>query len=171
MAPVARPAVERITGRVDVSGGPTACHVWLGARHHSGYGRIAVGSRRTAKILAAHRVAYEAANGPIPPGMLVCHHCDNPPCCNPAHLFLGTHADNMADMAAKGRRVTVRLAGAAHGMAKLSECDVANVRLSAAGGESNASIARRIGMSQAQIGKIVSGKSWAALARTKDGPK
>lgn len=75
------------------------CWVWTGTRWSTGYGRL-VGGR------AAHRVAWELTNGPIPRGLLVCHHCDNPPCCRPDHLFLGTSKDNAMDASAKGRLLT-----------------------------------------------------------------
>jgi hypothetical protein len=75
------------------------CREWQGARQPTGYGEITVNG----KSATTHRLAWELAHGPIPTGMCVCHHCDNPPCCEPSHLFLGTHKDNMQDAAKKGR--------------------------------------------------------------------
>jgi hypothetical protein len=77
------------------------CWEWRGARSADGYGQRRIGG----KLLYLHRLAYEWAAGAIPAGMLVCHRCDNPPCCNPDHLFLGSRADNARDMCRKGRNV------------------------------------------------------------------
>src|SRR5690242_6357246 len=75
------------------------CWEWNGARSARGYGKKKIMFRD----YTTHRLAYAWANGPIPAGMLVMHTCDNPPCCNPRHLRLGTHLDNQRDKAAKGR--------------------------------------------------------------------
>lgn len=75
------------------------CLEWTAGKYATGYGKFHV--KRVAT--GAHRVAWTLANGQIPDGLLVCHRCDNPPCLNVDHLFLGTHADNHADMEAKGR--------------------------------------------------------------------
>lgn len=92
--------VDRFWSKVDRSGGPDACWPWTGARSKHGYGIFDAGG----KTLRAHRVALTLENGPIPDGMLACHRCDNPPCCNPYRcLFPGTHADNMSDRSGRGR--------------------------------------------------------------------
>lgn len=78
---------------------PNGCLEWTGTINKSGYGLISIHG----KPVRAHRFAWELVNGPIPPGLFACHKCDNPPCCNVEHLFLGTHDDNMVDMAVKNR--------------------------------------------------------------------
>jgi hypothetical protein len=99
-------------------------------------------------------VAYEDRVGPIPEGMLVCHKCDNPPCCNPAHLFLGDVRDNSADMVQKGRSTH----GERHGNAKLSDADVAVVRAALAGGMTGRALADWFGVSEATISMYKSGQ-------------
>jgi hypothetical protein len=81
---------------------PSGCWEWTGTRNRDGYGQLKLKGGKGYPF-RAHRVAYEAAYGPIPDGMIVCHSCDNPPCCNPEHLWLGTHKDNAADRTAKRR--------------------------------------------------------------------
>lgn len=86
-----------------VSKGPE-CWLWTGAPNSAGYGMVGEGPAGADRKILAHRLAWEIHFGPIPEGMFVCHHCDTPLCVRPDHLFLGTHTDNMRDMAAKGRQ-------------------------------------------------------------------
>ncbi len=84
----------------------TGCWEWTRAKTHDGYGHMTyrLGISSKAGSVLAHRLAYEITKGPIPAGMYVCHHCDNPPCVRPDHLFLGTQRDNVYDSIAKRRR-------------------------------------------------------------------
>lgn len=90
---------EKLWDNIDTSKGDNACWEWQGTRNSGGYGTLSGNENG----LLAHRVAYEILVGEIPKGMFVCHKCDNPPCCNPSHLFLGTPKDNIRDMIDKGR--------------------------------------------------------------------
>jgi hypothetical protein len=85
---------------------PRECWRWDGYRNEHGYGIITHCRDYKRTGIGAHRFSYEFFNGPIPPGIKVCHRCDNPPCCNPDHLFLGTQSDNLLDASLKGRLKT-----------------------------------------------------------------
>lgn len=94
--------IARFWARFDKSDGPDACWLWQGSHSAGGYGKTAINGQCD---IYTHRLAYELSYGPIPPGQFVCHRCDNPPCGNPAHLWLGTNHDNVQDSVSKGRFV------------------------------------------------------------------
>lgn len=150
-----RPLVERFWSHVDQSPGQGPdgdCWEWMKGRVEQGYGRLSVGRGE----VRAHRFAYEIAFGPLPAGMMVCHHCDHPPCCNPAHLFAGTQDDNMADMVAKGRS----LQGERHHKAKLRDDDV---RAILADDRMQIEIAAAYGVTQGLVGMIKRREIWTHL--------
>lgn len=178
---------ERFWKKVDRSGGPDACWTWTAYRDCRGYGQVGYAGR----VSGAHRVAWAMTHGDMPVGLCVCHRCDNPPCCNPAHLFVGTHADNNADMISKGRHVAPRgddngsrlhperlrrgdnhparvrpeclARGEASGTAKLREPLVLEIRERAENGESHRAIARSMDISRCTVRQIVRRQTWAHL--------
>ena len=141
----------------------TGCWLWTGRCRDDGYGIFPFKSR--VDQARAHRIAWELTNGPIPEGLFVCHRCDNPPCCNPDHLFLGTAADNNQDAAAKGRnarhtRPWTTARGERNGNSKLSPAVVAEIRAMVNGGADTESTGRRFSVNRATINRIVSRKTW-----------
>jgi len=140
------------------SGNPNDCWEWQGGKNPKGYGQLYY--RRAQH--KAHRLSWELHNGPIPGGMDVCHKCDNPPCCNPNHLFLGTRAENTLDMYAKGRNRQIN--GEKCHKAKLTESDIPEIRRLHSEGMSQTALAKQYGVSQHSISSIVRGKSWKHVA-------
>lgn len=132
---------------------PSDCWPWTAGTNPAGYGRIGIG---TTTVVLAHRLAWKLTNGPIPNGLWVLHRCDNPPCCNPAHLFLGTDTDNMRDATRKDRLAF----GSRHWRAKLTEQDAAAIRRRRAAGEKGRDLAREFGVSPTTISEIVHHKLW-----------
>lgn len=141
-------------------GEPDECWPWTGTRTAKGYGLISQGPRGAAKRFIASRVAWELTHGSIPDGMLVCHRCDNPPCVNPAHLFLGTNDENMADMATKGRARGGTVRGEDHGNALLTDALVAEILSLRQQRTPIAELADRFDVGEGTIKDIVQGKTW-----------
>ena len=156
------PIAERFWSKVAI-GAPDECWPWTAARIGNRYGVIGTNSNGN---FLAHRIAWELTHdGPVPAGLCVLHRCDNPPCCNPAHLWLGTYADNNADMARKGRHAARihpdwGLRGEEHPMAILTESQVREIRSSGASASAFAAI---YGVSKTCIKDARSGKTWRHL--------
>ncbi len=159
-----RPLAERLRGHTKQVG---ECWLWTGQVNASGYGRIEIADKRC----QAHRVSWEVHRGPIPDGLSVLHNCpdgDNPRCINPKHLFLGTHLDNMRDMAQKGRAAKTALShpesrprGSRAPSALLTEEAVRAIRSRyAEGGVTLRELALVYGVHKATIGAIVTRRNW-----------
>lgn len=134
---------------------PSGCLLWQGALDRKGYGHFRK-TRQRVQVLA-HRYAWEAANGPIPDGLLVCHKCDVPRCVNVEHLFLGTAKDNIHDMLRKGRGRAGDKPGEESGSAKLTNEQVLAIRASA---EISRIVAARYGVALQTIYAIRKRKTW-----------
>ena len=154
---------QRFWLKVEKSDG---CWLWTGSTNRGlgrgarrPYGRIGLESPRR-KSMLVHRYSWQLHKGSIPEGMCVCHRCDTPLCVNPEHLFLGTAADNSADMVSKARAKGAK-PGAQHHGAKLSEQDVREIR-ELAPEVSGKYLALYYGVSKSQVHRIISGKQWAA---------
>lgn len=131
------------------------CWEWKGYRTRDGYGQ----KRINGKKHQLHRLAYEWANGLFPKELLVLHRCDNPPCVNPNHLFLGTQADNVADRVSKGRSSM----GVGRYNSKLTHAQILTIR-AAKGHGVLARIAREFGISHSNAYRIRLGKAWKHVA-------
>lgn len=154
--------LSRFHAKVDRSGGADACWPFKGSRKGKGrYGRFCL--PRPTHDAFAHRIAWAAHNRQEPGNMLVCHTCDNPPCCNPSHLFLGSVSDNYWDMVSKGRRRVAPLPGERNGNATLNEGDVREIWRLIHMGWNNSKIAGHFGVGHAMISRIRLGLSWKAL--------
>ena len=156
--PKCRPLAERFWEKVDVRG-PDECWPWMASANEHGYGQIIDDCH--GPMLKAHRVCWTLCFGPIPEGLHALHSCDNPPCNNPRCLFLGTQADNMADMATKGRARGGPPLGIQNN-AKLTRAQADEIRCATG---LQREIAARFGICQAQVSHIKSGKSWTQQER------
>ena len=160
--PKPKGTVNRFWEKVDKNGPihsilGTSCWMWTSGLRDSGYGNFWTGT----DFIAAHRFSYELHVGPIPDGLYVCHHCDNRPCCNPEHLFVGTHQDNMTDMVVKGRHYAGNhFLGETNPSAKLTEADVLCIRELAQEGAPRKQIAAAFGVSVGMVEQITSRRAW-----------
>ena len=135
----------------------SGCWVWTACRSATGYGKIG----NMGRTMAAHRVSYELYVSPVGDGMCVLHKCDNRPCVNPQHLFVGTKADNTQDMIQKGRAAHPR--GDDAPSAKLDSSQVLRIRERCMCGESYVVLAREYGISKRSVCSIARGDVWKHL--------
>jgi hypothetical protein len=134
-----------------------SCWLWTASVNSGGYGTF----RFHGKTRLAPVVAWELTYGPVPAERYICHRCDTPRCVNPAHLWLGTLADNNADMVAKGRSPVIGKKGSANINARLSDAEIHDIKSRPhSGWGHSARLAAEFGVSPATIGHILTGRSW-----------
>jgi hypothetical protein len=143
----------------------TGCWEWNRGKTSRGYGAFSCGKQTP--LRSSHRLAWEIFNGPIPAGLFVCHKCDNPPCCNPDHLFLGTNSDNILDSMAKGRSKGpppgYKTRGEDHHAHKITEGVVHAIRAAAATGFRGFEICKITGLPKSIVNRVISRKTWAHI--------
>jgi hypothetical protein len=135
------------------------CWEWTGRKDKDGYGRIEFENRDR----PASRVMWIVTNGPIPPGKQVCHTCDNPPCINPDHLFLGTNLDNVIDSIKKGRKIGFNI-GETNNMTSLTGELVSQIRAEYAKGTAQVEIGKLFAIPKVTVHNIVKRKTWKHVA-------
>ncbi len=141
--------------KVDIKG-EDDCWEWLGGRNHH-YGLF----QMNMKVYRTHRLSYEFTYGSIPEGLYVLHSCNNPPCCNPKHLRLGTHIDNMKQMDKDGRRRCLILFGDESRHHKLTEKHVGEIKEKySTGYYTQQQLAGEYNITQSNISHIITGKLW-----------
>lgn len=156
-----RSVEDRFWSYVDKSEGPTACWPWRGARDANEYGAFQLPK----KLVGAHRFAWFLSYGD--PGQLfICHHCDNPPCCNPSHLFIGTAQDNTTDCVLKLRHVH----GEAVHTSKLKEADIYAIQEKRREGASIQSLATEYDVTLASIVFVLTGRTWKHITNPTRNP-
>jgi hypothetical protein len=164
--PLSPDLIRRFWIKVDQSGGADGCWPWLGKRQNGGYGVLHRGTKNNDTVYA-HRVAWAIHSRSDPVGWAVCHRCDHPYCVNPSHLFLGTIADNVADMIAKGRKAPsggYAVRGELASSAKLTAKLVLEIRRRSAAGEGSGSLANAFGVDSSTIRQIVRRETWDHVA-------
>jgi HNH endonuclease len=152
--------IARFWAKVDRRG-PDECWPWTASTVEFGYGQFRLSNPR--RVVRAHVVAYEIVEGDRG-DLCVCHSCDNPPCCNPGHLWLGTNRENIIDMIEKGRHGLKRVhTGDLNSSAILKSSDIPVIRSLISEGMTNTDIAARFGVTHSMISRIRVGKAWTSV--------
>ena len=136
---------------------PSGCWMWNAASDPHRYGAFRV----LGKNIKAHRYSWAEINGPVPKNKHILHKCDTPACCNPKHLFIGTHQDNMADMYKKNRRKPA--IGSKASKAKLTEAQIPTIRILYKQGISSRKLANQFNVSRTTILELVRGNTWTHI--------
>ena len=157
------PLLELFLRHVNKTG---SCWLWTGGKDRDGYGLSSKGNGKSGSV-RAHRRSWELLRGPIPEGKMILHRCDNPPCVNPDHLFVGTGSDNMKDAHAKGRHLSPtqskpesQVRGERQHLAKLKESDIPKIFALREGGLKHYEIAAFFGVTKHTIQSVLAGDTW-----------